>query len=232
MFLKLISFFLQLCRIRERQRPENSLLRSSTPASSRASVSPAWPMYVFLPPFLRLAHHPVLSDPARPPAKGPPGSFSISWTATLPAGERVLTGAVLRVATARVERATERATASGALDAGNTTTTEPGIAPRRAVDLPLMTTHLLVAVTKTLTARLPPDPYAGGRPLYERPPSSSRVSPRDERDFPPRDGGYPRENGYPRGSTTAAIKHCPTRPCPPFWDISSTPKRLLWTALG
>ncbi|KAF4461940.1 hypothetical protein FALBO_11257 [Fusarium albosuccineum] len=33
----------------------------------------------------------------------------------------------------------------------------------------------------------PPDPYANGRPPYDRPP----------RDFPPRDGGYPRD-GYPR----------------------------------
>ncbi|KAJ4312607.1 hypothetical protein N0V84_009845 [Fusarium piperis] len=33
----------------------------------------------------------------------------------------------------------------------------------------------------------PPDPYANGRPPYDRPP----------RDFPPREGGYPRE-GYPR----------------------------------
>lgn len=34
----------------------------------------------------------------------------------------------------------------------------------------------------------PPDPYANGRPPYDRPP----------RDFPPREAGYPREGGYPR----------------------------------
>ncbi|KAF7558939.1 hypothetical protein G7046_g5208 [Stylonectria norvegica] len=34
----------------------------------------------------------------------------------------------------------------------------------------------------------PADPYANGRPPYDRPP----------RDFPPREPGYPREGGYPR----------------------------------